>query len=107
MSTLEKSPYIASGDCINIDWVLCEVELMSFRCMRAGFLTNAEIAPTLLKRISEERPKERPKYHTSSEDTAPDHIGHASETKTAVDQERGEVVATQSNTSFSITASCS
>jgi len=42
MTTLEKSPFVASGDCINADYILCEVELMTFRCIRAGFGRDIE-----------------------------------------------------------------
>mmetsp|Transcript_120333 Transcript_120333/g.312307 ORF Transcript_120333/g.312307 Transcript_120333/m.312307 type:complete len:934 (-) Transcript_120333:477-3278(-) len=42
MTTLEKSPFVASGDCINADYILCEVELMTFRCIRACFSRDIE-----------------------------------------------------------------
>jgi len=34
---LEKSPYFAAGECINIDGLLCHAEQVTFRCLRTAF----------------------------------------------------------------------
>jgi hypothetical protein len=34
MATLSKTPFNAGGECINVDNILCEVEKMTFHCMR-------------------------------------------------------------------------
>mmetsp|Transcript_2183 Transcript_2183/g.6535 ORF Transcript_2183/g.6535 Transcript_2183/m.6535 type:complete len:294 (-) Transcript_2183:66-947(-) len=69
MGTLEKSPFIASGDCINIDYILCEVELMTFRTIRASFSRThaASMAALLNPKREEELMQDIP--YESVEDT--------------------------------------
>jgi hypothetical protein len=90
LTTLEKSPFAASGDCINVDNLLCEVELTTFRCLRADFgrvlvgssfgvSGSHELDEAIKHQASqntytsklEEYPGEDPEYHFEVEEQPP------------------------------------
>merc|ERR1712113_362301 len=48
-------PFVAHGDCINVDYILCEVELMTFRSIRAGFTRAGTLRSADGTRLSQQQ----------------------------------------------------